>query len=294
MADRAAASPTTGLSRCCSGPPPSPCRAPPSRSAPRGSFAGRRTSTLRARCPGAPNRPTRARPPPRRGRPARTGPRRPRRPPARTPADPPRRPAPASPPREGRSTGRPRATRRDPRIAVAPQHDRRHPVRQPERPKPACQLGSRQLAADDRVEHVAGQPALGVARDTAAQQLERHDRHRLVQRQAVEVRQRPSVLDRNQPRLGWPDMVPPSRADYRFAPAGARRRRRPAARGPGCRRTARARMLAPRAGEPARAPRSAGPRARRARAPAGRRAAGAALRASRTRRRPPRSESPAR
>ena len=64
--------------------------------------------------------------------------------------------------------------------------------------------GPGELALDDGGQHVAGQPALGVAGDAAAQQLERDDRHRLVERKAVEVRQRPAVLDRDQPRLEDP------------------------------------------------------------------------------------------
>ena len=67
---------------------------------------------------------------------------------------------------------------------------------------------------DDRGQHVAGQPALGVAGHAAAQQLERDDRHRLVQREPVEVGQRAGVLDGHQPGLG------------NAAPPAARRRRR--------------------------------------------------------------------
>ena len=55
---------------------------------------------------------------------------------------------------------------------------------------------------DERGQHVAGQPALGVVDHAPAQQLERDDRHGLVQRQAVELVQRPGVAGGDQPRLG--------------------------------------------------------------------------------------------
>ena len=47
-----------------------------------------------------------------------------------------------------------------------------------------------ELAGDERGQHVAGEPALGVVGDAAAQQLERDDRDRLVQREPVELGQR--------------------------------------------------------------------------------------------------------
>ena len=49
--------------------------------------------------------------------------------------------------------------------------------------------------------HVAGQAALGVVGDAAAQQLERDHRDGLVERQTVELGQRPAVLGRDEPGL---------------------------------------------------------------------------------------------
>ena len=67
-------------------------------------------------------------------------------------------------------------------------HQRGDAGRQPERLQAPLQLGTPQLVANDRGEHVAGKPPLGVPRDAGPQQLERDDRDRLAQRQAVEIR----------------------------------------------------------------------------------------------------------
>ena len=50
-----------------------------------------------------------------------------------------------------------------------------------------------------------GQSPFGIAGDALAQQLERNDRDRLAQRQAIEVRQRGVVLDGDEPCLGCGD-----------------------------------------------------------------------------------------
>ena len=127
--------------------------------------------------------------------------------------------------------------------AVGALHDdRRDPVGEAERLQAPGELDAGEVAADDRGQHVPGQPALGVAGHPPAQQLQRDDRHRLVQRQAVEVRQRAAVLDRHQPRLG--DPLRGGRTRCR-----GRRRRRPAAPGHG--------RPARRAGAGTRAPRAA-------------------------------------
>ena len=120
------------------------------------------------------------------------------------------------------------------------QHEHADAVAEPERLEPPRQVGAGQLAGHQRGQQVAGQPALGVVGHAAAQQLERHDRDRLVQRQAVELgraRRRP-----------WPP--PARRAGGRPAPrcrwAACARRAAPA-RGPRARRPARSRG-APRRG----------------------------------------------
>ena len=50
------------------------------------------------------------------------------------------------------------------------------------------------------VEHVAGEPPLGVAHDPAAHQLERHHRDRLLEDQALELAEAATVADRDDPR----------------------------------------------------------------------------------------------
>ena len=62
--------------------------------------------------------------------------------------------------------------------------------RSPNGSQPARELGPASSPRDHRGEHVAGEPALGVVGDAAAQQLERDDRDGLVQRQPVELGQR--------------------------------------------------------------------------------------------------------
>ena len=68
--------------------------------------------------------------------------------------------------------------------------DRGDMVGQAERLQAPRQLGAGELSLDERGEDIAGEAALGVAGHAAAQQLERDDRHRLMQGEAVEVGQR--------------------------------------------------------------------------------------------------------
>jgi len=89
-------------------------------------------------------------------------------------------------------------------------------LREPEWLEAAAQLGPRQLAADHRIQDVAGQPALGVAGHPLAQELQSYDRHRLAQGETVEIRQGLSVLDRHQPGLGHI----PGRSEEEVRPAG--------------------------------------------------------------------------
>ena len=105
-----------------------------------------------------------------------------------------------------------------------------------------------ELAGHERGQHVAGQPALGVVGHPPAQQLERDDRHGLVERQAVELRQRPARLRRDQPRLRRAARRRPPRARP-AAPARGPRAPRPG-RTRAARRPARARA-APRRPRPA-------------------------------------------
>ena len=81
------------------------------------------------------------------------------------------------------------------------EHERGGALAQAERLEPAREVGAVEVAGHHRGQHVAGQPALGVVGHAAAQQLERHDRHGLVQREAVELGQLAAVLGRQQPRL---------------------------------------------------------------------------------------------
>ena len=89
-------------------------------------------------------------------------------------------------------------------LAPGGHDERRHAAAEPERLEPALELGTLELAAHDGGEHVAGQPALGRVGDATAQQLERDDRHRLVEDQAVDLGQAAGVLDRHEPRLRQP------------------------------------------------------------------------------------------
>ena len=73
----------------------------------------------------------------------------------------------------------------------------------PERLQPPSQLGRLQTAAEGAGEDVAGEPPLGLAGDPAAHQLQRHDRHRLLQDQPLEVAEAAGVADDHDPGLGW-------------------------------------------------------------------------------------------
>jgi hypothetical protein len=79
--------------------------------------------------------------------------------------------------------------------------ERADAARQAERLQAPRELRALERAGDHLGEHVAGQPALGRVRGAAAQQLERDDRHRLVQQQAVGLAQAARVLDRHEPGL---------------------------------------------------------------------------------------------
>ena len=81
------------------------------------------------------------------------------------------------------------------------QHEHADVLAEAERLEPPREVGPGQLAATQRGQQVAGEPALGVVGDAAAQQLERDDRHGLVEREAVELGQRAGVLGRHEPRV---------------------------------------------------------------------------------------------
>ncbi len=108
------------------------------------------------------------------------------------------------------------------------EHDHRRAVAQAERLEPVRQVGAAQLAGDEAREHVAGQPALGVVGHAPPQQLERHDRDRLVEREPVELGQRAAVLGRHQPRLRGRPV-----AGHKPRPAGPAACAARAARAPG-------------------------------------------------------------
>ena len=72
---------------------------------------------------------------------------------------------------------------------------------EPERLEPAGELAAGQLAGDHRGEHVAGEAALRVVGDAAAQQLQRDDGDGLVEHEPVELPEAAAVLDRDEPRL---------------------------------------------------------------------------------------------
>ena len=74
------------------------------------------------------------------------------------------------------------------------EHERADPLGEPEWLEAAHELGAGEIAADDRGQDVAGEPALGVLGDPPAQQLERDDRDRLVQRERSNSEAPPSSL----------------------------------------------------------------------------------------------------
>ena len=86
--------------------------------------------------------------------------------------------------------------------------------------EPAAQLDRVHQAAERPGEHVARQPSLGLAGDPPAHQLERDDRHRLLQDQPLEVPQAAGVADDHHPRL----RRPAARRDHRMGqrPPGER------------------------------------------------------------------------
>ena len=182
----------------CRSPSP-PASVPPARSAPRESRGAARRARPSARRPRAA---TRRRP----ARPARAAARR-----ARTAL---RRPAPAAArtrsartaPRARRPPPRARRWRAPPRPPRATAARARAPARPPARAGRRAPGGARdrpgEVAGHQRAHHVARQPALGVVDHAPAQQLQRDDRDRLVQRQAVELVQRPVGAGGDQPRLG--------------------------------------------------------------------------------------------
>ena len=71
----------------------------------------------------------------------------------------------------------------------------------PERLQAPAQLRRLQATAEGAGEDVAGEPALGLAGDPAAHQLERDDRHRLLQDQPLEVAEAAGVADDHDPGL---------------------------------------------------------------------------------------------
>ena len=93
-------------------------------------------------------------------------------------------------------------------------------VADPERLQPPAQLGRLHAAAERPGEDVAGEPALGLAGDPAAHQLQRDDRDRLLQDQPLEVAEAARVADDHHPGL----RRPAARRDHRVGqrPAGDR------------------------------------------------------------------------
>ena len=75
-------------------------------------------------------------------------------------------------------------------VGAGEDHDR-EPLLEPERLEPAAQLLALELAGEQAGEDVAGEAALGVGGDAAAQHLQRDDRHGLVDDELVELGHRP-------------------------------------------------------------------------------------------------------
>ena len=82
--------------------------------------------------------------------------------------------------------------------------EHRELVADAERAQARRELVGIQAAGQRLGEHVAGEPALGVARDPQAHELERDDGRGLLQDQPLEVAQRAVVADAGQPRRGAP------------------------------------------------------------------------------------------
>ena len=186
--------------------------APRARSAPRGTCgAGRRRRRRGPRRRRAPSRPpwTRGRA---RARPARRGRRRARRAACGSSAQE-NLPVPAARPPGTSSRSAALSAVLDERLDRARRREHEHAdaLVQPERLQPAGELAAGQLAGDHRGEHVAGEPALRVVRDAAAQQLERDDGDGLVEHEAVELPQAAAVLDRDEPGLRRGALAVPAR-----------------------------------------------------------------------------------
>ena len=105
----------------------------------------------------------------------------------------------------------------------------------PERPQPAAQLLGLEAVAERVGEQVAGEPALGLAHDPLAHQLEPDDDRGLARDQPLEVAERRAVADHGQPgdrRAARAGRARARTARARRAPRSAGRERRPAAPSP--------------------------------------------------------------
>ena len=86
--------------------------------------------------------------------------------------------------------------------AIVPAEDQHGgAVADPERAQPHRQLLLGEPAGERLREHVAGEPALGVAHRALAHQLECHDRHGLLEDQPLEVTEAACVARGHEPRL---------------------------------------------------------------------------------------------